>query len=107
MSSGYRIDALVDVNGKTIGVEVDGRKSRSPLGRTILKRSQVPAIDEIDLVSVPYWEWNKHGKSQSKKQEYLQKLFRFGRRQQHDSNTLITYLCEQVRVMRLTMSQHM
>jgi hypothetical protein len=79
MDSGYRIDALVEVNRKTIGVEVDGPshfigKSKSPLAKTILKRRQVPYIDDIELVSVPYWEWDNLGKSQAKKQEYLRRL---------------------------------
>ncbi|KAL7448955.1 hypothetical protein ACHAWC_001062, partial [Mediolabrus comicus] len=79
MDSGYRIDAIVEVNGKTIGVEVDGPshfigKGKSPLARTILKRRQVPSIDGIELISVPYWEWDRLGKSQAKKQEYLQQL---------------------------------
>ncbi|KAL7450816.1 hypothetical protein ACHAWC_002664 [Mediolabrus comicus] len=79
LDCGYRIDAIVEVNGKTIVVEVDGPshfvgKSKSPTGSTILKRRQVPAIDKIELVSVPYWEWNKLGKSQAKKQEYLCRL---------------------------------
>ncbi len=79
MDSGYSIDALVDVDGKTIGIEVDGPshfigKSKSPLARTILKRRQVPSIDGIELVSVPYWEWDKLGKDQAKKQEYLCRL---------------------------------
>jgi hypothetical protein len=79
LGSGYRIDALVEVDGKTIGVEVDGPshfigRSKSPLASTILKRRQVPSIDGIELVSVPYWEWNKLGKSQAKKQDYLLQL---------------------------------
>jgi hypothetical protein len=79
MDSGYRIDALVEVNGKTVGVEVDGPshfigRSRSPLASSILKRRQVPSIDGIDLVSIPYWEWDKLGKDKAKKQDYLQKL---------------------------------
>jgi len=79
MDSGYRIDAIVEVNGKTVGIEVDGPshfigKGRSLLGSTILKRRQVPFIDGIELVSVPYWEWNKLGKDKVKKQEYLRKL---------------------------------
>ena len=79
LDSGYRIDALVEVNRKTIGVEVDGPslfigRSKSPLGSTILKRRQVPSIDGIELVSVPYWEWDKLGKDRAKKQEYLRKL---------------------------------
>jgi len=79
MDSGYRIDALVEVKGKIIGVEVDGPshfigRSKSPLAKTILKRRQVQSIDEVDLVSVPYWEWNKLGKDRGKQQEYLRKL---------------------------------
>jgi GTPase Era involved in 16S rRNA processing len=79
MDSGYRIDALVEVNGKTIGVEVDGPfhfigRSKAPLARTILKRRQVPSIDGLELVSVPYWVWNQLGKNQAKKQEYLHRL---------------------------------
>jgi hypothetical protein len=79
MDSGYRIDALVEVNGKKIGVEVDGPshfigKGEYPTGSTILKRRQVTSIDEIELVSVPYWEWNKLGKDQAKKQQYLREI---------------------------------
>eukprot|EP00984_Skeletonema_dohrnii_P024209 scaffold13308_cov72-Skeletonema_dohrnii-CCMP3373.AAC.2 len=83
MGSGYRIDAIVEVNEKTIGIEVDGPshfigriigRSMSPTGSTILKRRQVPSIDGIDLVPVPYLEWNKLGKDRKKKQEYLRKL---------------------------------
>ena len=64
MESGYRIDALVEVNGKQVCIEVDGLshligKNRSPLGITILKRWQVPLIDGIELVSVPHWDWQK------------------------------------------------
>ena len=70
MDSGYRIDALVEVNGKTICVEVDGPyhfigRSKSPLAKTILKRRQVQSIDGIELVSVPYWEWGTLDKSQA------------------------------------------
>ena len=78
MDSGDRIDAIVKVNGKTVGVEVDGPshfigKGRSPTGSTILKRRQVPSIDGMELVSVPYWEWNnKYDNDRVKRQlEYL------------------------------------
>eukprot|EP00984_Skeletonema_dohrnii_P015302 scaffold6582_cov83-Skeletonema_dohrnii-CCMP3373.AAC.3 len=79
MESGYRIDAIVEVNGKVVAVEVDGPshfigEGRSPTGSTILKRRQVPLVDEIELVSVPYLEWNKLGKDRKKKQAYLRKL---------------------------------
>ncbi|KAL7449943.1 hypothetical protein ACHAWC_001952 [Mediolabrus comicus] len=83
MDSGYRIDALVEVNGKTVGVEVDGPshfigRSKAPLARTILKRRQVPSIDKIELVSVPYWVWNQLGKDPAKKQKYLRQLLCLG-----------------------------
>eukprot|EP00984_Skeletonema_dohrnii_P011446 scaffold4576_cov88-Skeletonema_dohrnii-CCMP3373.AAC.2 len=79
MGSGYRIDAIVEVNGKQVGIEVDGPfhfigRSKSPLARTILKRRQVPSIDGIELVSVPYWEWDEVGNDEVKKQEYLRHL---------------------------------
>ena len=81
MDSGYRIDAIVEVDDKTVGIEVDGPyhfigRGRSPIGSTILKRRQVPSIDGIELVSVPYWEWRKLGKNKSKKQDYLRRLLR-------------------------------
>jgi hypothetical protein len=79
LGSGYRLDVLVEVNGKTIVVEVDGPshfigRSKYPMGSTILKRRQVPSIDGIELISVPYWEWHKLGNDQAKKQEYLRRL---------------------------------
>jgi len=60
MYRGYRIDEIVEVNGKTVGFEIDGQshfigKWRYPLARTILKRRQISSIDEIELVSVPYF----------------------------------------------------
>ena len=69
----------MEVNGKTIGVEVDGPshfigKSKSLTGSTILKRRQVSSIDGIELVSVPYYEWDMLGKNEVKKQQYLRKL---------------------------------
>eukprot|EP00956_Cyclotella_meneghiniana_P027156 scaffold60399_cov70-Cyclotella_meneghiniana.AAC.2 len=77
--SGYSIDALVEINGKKVGVEVDGPShfmGRRPNGRTLLKRRQVETIDQISLVSVPYWEWNKLGKDRDKKQRYLKALLK-------------------------------
>ena len=76
--SGYRLDAIVEVNQKKVGVEVDGpshfvgRKHKT--GSTLLKHRQVTILDKIPLVSVPYWEWNKLGKDGSKKQKYLRTL---------------------------------
>jgi hypothetical protein len=76
-SSGYSIDALVEVNGKSIGIEVDGPShfiNKMPSAKTMLKRRQITAIDKIPLVSVPYWEWNELGKDRVKKQQYLKDL---------------------------------
>ena len=71
-SSGYYLDALVDVDGKKIGLEIDGPThfiGRRPTGSTILKRRQVK-VDGVPLVSVPYWEWNEL-KTSAEVQEYL------------------------------------
>jgi hypothetical protein len=72
--SGYRLDALVEVNGIKVGIEVDGPYhfiNREPTGSTLLKRRQVSTLDGIHIVSVPYWEWDKLGNDHVKKQIYL------------------------------------
>ena len=72
--SGYRLDALVEVNGVKVGIEVDGPShfiNQQPTGSTLLKRRQVNNLDDIRIESVPYWEWNKLGRDSAKKQEYL------------------------------------
>jgi hypothetical protein len=72
--SGYRLDALVEVNGEKIGIEVDGPYhfvNQEPTGSTLLKRRQVSTLDNIPIVSVPYWEWDKLGNDRAKKQMYL------------------------------------
>ena len=79
LESGYRIDALVKVNGRTIGLEVNGPiyfigKTRSLLGNTILKRRQIAAVDNIDHISVPYWEWYKLGNDPTKIRRHLLRI---------------------------------
>ena len=72
--SGYCIDALVEVNGKNIGIEVDGPShfvGRKPNGSTLLKRRQVNTLDEIEVISVPCWEWYNLRKDIVQKQQYL------------------------------------
>jgi len=74
LKSGYRIDAVVEVNGKQIAVEVDGPShfiGRELTGSTILKHRQVATRDGLLVVSVLYWEWNKLKKNSEKKQQYL------------------------------------
>ena len=71
--SGYHLDALVDVNGKKLGVEVDGPShfvGRKPTGSTIVKHRQVSKADGIEVVSLPYWELNDL-ESSDEKQRYL------------------------------------
>jgi hypothetical protein len=73
--SGYRLDALVKVNGEKVGIEVDGPShfmNQEPTGSTLLKWRQVTTLDGIRIASVPYWEWNKLGNERAKKQGYLQ-----------------------------------
>ena len=72
--SGYSIDAKVEVNGKKIGIEVDGPfhfLGKKPSGSTILKRRQIYNLENLTLVSVPYWEWHEFGKDGKKKEKYL------------------------------------
>ena len=74
---GYSLDALVVVNGKNVGVEVDGPShfiSRKPKGSTLLKRRQIVNVEGISLVSVPYWEWYELGQDRNKKQNYIRSL---------------------------------
>ena len=52
VGSGYRIDALVEGNGKTIGIEVDGPyhfigRSKFPLARTILTRWATQILPQV------------------------------------------------------------
>ena len=80
LGSGYRIDALVKVgNGRKVAVEVDGPShfiQRLPTGSTALKHRQVARLHCIDVVSVPYWQWDEL-KNSVAKQRYLRKKFEF------------------------------
>jgi hypothetical protein len=72
--SGYRLDALVEVNGEKVGIEVDGPShfiNREPTGNTLLKHRQVSTLDNVQIISVPYWEWDEFGTDCVKKQDYL------------------------------------
>lgn len=76
--SGYRLDALVEIEGKKIGIEVDGPShfiGNKVNGSTILKNRQVKNVDGIDVVSIPYFVWNGFETDQSRKRNYLQTLF--------------------------------
>ncbi len=62
------------MNRKKIGIEVDGPShfvGRKPTESTLLKHRQVNTLDEIELISVPYWEWDRLGKDGDKNQQYL------------------------------------
>ena len=86
--SGYRIDALVEVDGIRVGVEVDGPFhfiGDSVDGSTMLKHRQVGAIDKIHLISAPYYEWEKL-KDQGAKRQYLQSLLASVLPEQSDIN---------------------
>ncbi len=76
LESGYGIDALVVVNGRKIGIEVDGcgrfiGKSNLLRGNTILKRRQIRAVDSIEHISVTHWKWTNLGEDLKKRQSYL------------------------------------
>jgi len=81
LKSGYRIDAVVEVNGKQIAVEVDGPshflgRSSERTGSTILKHRQVAALDGMTVVSIPYWEWDNL-ENDTEKKKYVQSLLGF------------------------------
>ena len=75
--SGYRLDAVIVLGDKEVGLEIDGPDrfiGKKPKSRTILKRRQVHNVDGIRIFSVPYWEWIEMKGNRKKKQHYLQKL---------------------------------
>ena len=77
MQIGYSLDDLVEMNGKKVGVEVDGPNyliGRKPTRSTMLKRGQVADVEGIALLSVPYWEWDELGQDFNRKQNYLRCL---------------------------------
>ena len=80
-NSGYRLDAIVKVNGMNVGIEVDGPShfvGRKPTGNTLMKHRQVNTLDAIPIISVPYWEWKKLGNSSDRKQQYLRSVLGLG-----------------------------
>ena len=80
LKSGYRIDAVVEVDGQQVAVEVDGPShfiGKDLTGSTILKHRQVASLDGMQVVSVPHWEWNEHKDDSEKKKRYLQSRLDF------------------------------
>ena len=72
--SGYSVDIVVQVNGKQIGIEVDGPShfiGRLPTGNALLKGRHITTVDKMKLVSIPYWEWDELGKDDKKKKRYI------------------------------------
>ncbi len=75
--SGIRVDALIDLNGEKMAVEVDGPShfvGRKLTGNSILKHRQVSTVDGISIVSLPYWELNSLETSEDKQQYLRTKL---------------------------------
>lgn len=74
---GYWLDALIEVDGKKIGVQVDELTNlvgRKPTGNTILNRRQIANLEDTSVVSVPYWKWLQLGDDSDEKQQYLRNL---------------------------------
>jgi hypothetical protein len=59
---GYGLDAIVEVDGKPIGrgqPAVSFCQQKRLTGNAALKCRQVTSLEDILIVSVPYWEWNE------------------------------------------------
>ena len=66
---GYSLDALIELNDKNVGIEVNGPShfiGRQPNEPAVLKKRQVGAIDDIHLIPVPHWEWDNLKKIKSR-----------------------------------------
>mmetsp|Transcript_46618 Transcript_46618/g.54489 ORF Transcript_46618/g.54489 Transcript_46618/m.54489 type:complete len:97 (-) Transcript_46618:21-311(-) len=84
LNSGYSIDLLVSMNEREIAIEVDGPshfigKSKKPNGKTQLKHRQIHTLDNLKVLSVPYWEWDAikempEGDKLKGQPRYLEKL---------------------------------
>ena len=75
--SGYFLDATIKQNGKVIGLEIDGPShfiGMKKKGNTILKQRQVANVDDIPIISVPYWEWNDLVSLEEKERYVLGKI---------------------------------
>jgi hypothetical protein len=75
-ASGYSLDAVVTFRGLKFGIEVDGPshfvgRSRVPSGSTSLKRRQLVALEDLCVLSVPYWVWGDKSKGECR--DYLQR----------------------------------
>eukprot|EP00316_Scyphosphaera_apsteinii_P000006 CAMPEP_0119299846 /NCGR_PEP_ID=MMETSP1333-20130426/1875_1 /TAXON_ID=418940 /ORGANISM="Scyphosphaera apsteinii, Strain RCC1455" /LENGTH=230 /DNA_ID=CAMNT_0007301417 /DNA_START=511 /DNA_END=1203 /DNA_ORIENTATION=+ len=73
-AQGYTIDLVVERKGKTIGIEVDGPRHfvmQTPNGNTQLKRRQLLALGNWQLISIPFWEWDELVGSEKRQREYL------------------------------------
>ncbi|KAL7534308.1 hypothetical protein ACHAXR_005784 [Thalassiosira sp. AJA248-18] len=82
--SGYLLDAVVNVRGRDVAIEVDGPShfvGKQPTIATILKRRQVASLEGMSVVSVPFWEWNKRRKDRGRRQQYLRYLLGIGGRE--------------------------
>jgi len=85
-SLGHSLDAVVQLDGREVGVEVDGPShfvGRTPTGSTALKRRQLKAAGWT-LLPVPYWEWNDLGRGNLEARRrlrfaYLSRLLEQGR----------------------------
>lgn len=61
----------MEVKGTKVGIEMDGPShfvNRESTGSTPLKRRQVSSLDDVHIVSVLYWEWDKLEMDRAKKQ---------------------------------------
>ena len=72
-SRGLYLDTCVEIDGKKVGVRVDGQHhfiGKAPTGKSCLRRRQMFFVEGIRLVSIPHWKWTQLG-GPRKQEEYL------------------------------------
>lgn len=70
-NSGIIVDLLVKVNGRTLAVFVENPGhfcGRRPCGSLLLKRRQIQSVDNLELLSIPYYDWINLQNIQAKRQ---------------------------------------
>lgn len=79
---GHHLDVAVECDGRRVGILLDGpsalAKNGDPTGDTVLRRRQVASLEGMDVVSLPFWEWEALGGDERKEKLYLRYMMGLG-----------------------------